>query len=115
MIWYFSHSEAPMDITLELDSITLEDIKNISKVTLQENKKLMQNMQKEVGKTITDKNKDISYFRDHSEKLLMQINNENKFLEKKDKNHQEGVVVAITTRVYCFLQEPNLGSPHPKI
>jgi len=86
VVWYFSHSECPMDITLELVSITLEDIKNISKVTLQENKKLMQNMQKEVGKTITDKNKDISYFRDHSEKLLMQINNENKLLETKDKN-----------------------------
>jgi hypothetical protein len=48
------------DVTLEPDSVTQEDLKDISKVILQENQKSMQNMQKEIDKIITDKNEEIS-------------------------------------------------------
>jgi hypothetical protein len=51
---------------LESDPVTSEDFKDISKVILQENKKSMENMQKEIDKIITDKNEEISRLKNHS-------------------------------------------------
>jgi hypothetical protein len=61
------------DTTSEPDSVTLEDFKDISKLILQENKKSMQNTQKEIVKIIIDKNKEISCFKNHSQNLITQI------------------------------------------
>ena len=54
------------DSTLESNPVTSEDFKDISKVILQENKKSMENMQKEIDKIITDKNEEISRLKNHS-------------------------------------------------
>jgi len=74
------------DVTLKTDSVIPEDIQEISKVILQESKKAIQNMQKEVDKITADKNEEVSRLRDHSEKLLTQIKKlkkDKKLLEKK--------------------------------
>ena len=44
------------DVNLKLNSVMLEDIQEISKVILQESKKAIQNMQKEIDKLTTNKN-----------------------------------------------------------
>jgi hypothetical protein len=53
--------------------VTLEDFNNISKVILQENKKVMQGTSKEFHEFITEKNEEISCFKGHNKKLLVQI------------------------------------------
>ena len=50
-----------------------EDIQEISKVISQEGKKVIQNMQKEVEKFTTNKNEEVSFLKEHNEKLLTQI------------------------------------------
>jgi len=67
---YKKKKTTPHDVTLKADFITPEDIKDISKIIIQETRKSIQNMQKEVDKTITNKNEEISRLKDHSEKLL---------------------------------------------
>jgi hypothetical protein len=59
-----------MDSTLESDSITLEDLKYISKVILQENQKSMQKMQKEFDKVIVIKTKKFLSLKNHSQNLI---------------------------------------------
>ena len=54
----FPHKEKMItlqDTTSELDSVTPEDFKDISKVILQENQKSISKMQKEFGEVIRDK------------------------------------------------------------
>jgi hypothetical protein len=63
------------DTTMRSKSIipSSKDFKDISKVILQENQKSISRMQKEFDEVITDKNKEISRLKDHSQKLLTQI------------------------------------------
>ena len=75
------------DVTLKPNSVTPEDIQEISKVILQESKKAIQNMQREVDDITTDKNEEFSRLKDHCEKLLMQIKK-----LKKDKESLENKV-----------------------
>ena len=44
------------DVNLKPNSVTLEDVQEISKVIFQEGKKVIQNMQKETGKITPNKN-----------------------------------------------------------
>jgi hypothetical protein len=73
------------DSTLESDPVTSENFEDISKVILQENKKSMENMQKEIDKIIIDKNEEISRLKNHSQNLIAQI----KRLKGEKKLHQE--------------------------
>jgi hypothetical protein len=50
-----------------------KDLKDISKVIVQENQWSVSNIQKEYDEVITDKNEEISHLKDHSKKLLTQI------------------------------------------
>jgi hypothetical protein len=61
------------DVKLDSDLVTSEDLKDISKIILQDNQKTVQKVQKEFDKVITDKNEEISRLKDHSKKLLAQI------------------------------------------
>ena len=58
---------------MKSDLVTPEEFKYISIVILQENKKSMQNMQKEIDKIIIDKNEEISHLKNHSQNLITQI------------------------------------------
>jgi hypothetical protein len=73
------------DTTSEPILVTLEDYKDISQVILQENKKSMRNMQKEIDKVIIDKNEEISCLKNHSQNLIAQI----KKLKGEKKSQQE--------------------------
>ena len=75
------------DSTLELDPVTSEDFKDISKVILQENQKAMQNMQKEIDKIIIDKNEEFSRLENHNQNLIAQI----KKLKGEKKSQQESL------------------------
>jgi hypothetical protein len=57
------------DSTLESDSVTSKDLKDISKVILQDNQKFKK-MQKEFDKVIIDKNEEISCLKNHSQNLI---------------------------------------------
>jgi hypothetical protein len=61
------------DTTSAPNFVTPEDFNDISEVILQENKKVMQRMQKEFDKVIKDKSEEISRLKEHSKKLLTQI------------------------------------------
>jgi hypothetical protein len=63
------------DTTMKSDSIvpSSKDLKDLSKVILQENRWSVSKMQKEFDEVITDKNEEISRLKDHSQKLLTQI------------------------------------------
>jgi myosin heavy subunit len=63
------------DITMKSDSIvpSSKDLKDISKVILQENRWSVSKIQKEYDGVIADKNEEISRLKDHSKKLLTQI------------------------------------------
>jgi CRISPR/Cas system CMR-associated protein Cmr5 small subunit len=63
------------DITMKSDSIvpSSKDLKDISKVILQENRWSISKIQKEYDRVIADKNEEISRLKDHSKKLLTQI------------------------------------------
>jgi hypothetical protein len=73
------------DTTSEPILVTLEDYKDISQVILQENKKSMRNMQKEIDKVIIDKNEEIYCLKNHSQNLIAQI----KKLKGEKKSQQE--------------------------
>ena len=75
------------DVTLKPNSVTPEDISDISKVISHEGKKVLQNMQNEINKITIDKNGEVSRLKNHSEKLLMQIK-----ILKKDKKSLENQV-----------------------
>ena len=72
------------DVTLKPNSVTPEDISDISKVISHEGKKVLQNMQNEIDKITIDKNEEVSRPKTHSEKLLTQIK-----ILKKDKKSLE--------------------------
>jgi predicted RNase H-like nuclease (RuvC/YqgF family) len=63
------------DITMKSDSIvpSSKDLKDISKVILQENRWSVSKIQKEYDGVIADKNEEISHLKEHSKKLLNQI------------------------------------------
>ena len=48
------------DVTVKPNSVTPEDIQDISKVIFQEGKKVLQNMQNEIEKITIDKNEEVS-------------------------------------------------------
>ena len=55
------------DFTLEPNSVTLEDIPDISKVISQEGKKILQNIENEINKITVDKNEEVYRLKNHSE------------------------------------------------
>jgi len=63
------------DITSKSKSIksSLEDLKDISDLMFQDNKKTISKKQKELEEVICSKDKEISRLRDHQEKLLKQV------------------------------------------
>jgi len=61
------------DVTLKPNSVTPEDIQDISKVIFQEGKKALQNMQNKIDKITVDRNEEVFRLKDNSEKLLTQI------------------------------------------
>ena len=74
------------DVNLKPNSVTREDIQEISKLIFQEGKKVIQNMQREVDKITIEKNEEVLWLKDHSEKLLTQIRKlkkDKKLLENK--------------------------------
>ena len=75
------------DVTVKPNLVTPEDMLEISKVILQESKKAIQNMQREVDKITTEKNEEVSRLKDDSEKLLTQI----KKLKKNKKSLENTV------------------------
>jgi hypothetical protein len=72
---YISQFNVTQDTTMKSDSIipSSKDLKDLSKVILQENQWSISKMQKEFDEVITDKNEEISRLKDHSKKLLTQI------------------------------------------
>ncbi len=61
------------DIIVKPNSITLEDIQDISIVIFQESKKILQNIQNEIDKIIADRNEEVFRLKDHSKKLIRQV------------------------------------------
>jgi hypothetical protein len=84
----FSYKKKKMalqDIKLDSDPVATEDLKNISKIILQDNQKIVQKVQKEFDKVIVDKDEEISCLKNHSQNLIAQI----KKLKGKKKSQQE--------------------------
>ena len=71
------------------NSVTPEDIQDISKVIFQEGKKVLQNMQNKIDKITADRDEEVLRIKDHSKKLLTQIKKikkDKKSLKDKLKN-----------------------------
>ena len=66
------------DTTSEPDFVKPEYFNYVSEIIRQENKKAMQRMQKEFDEVIAEKKEEISRLKDHSQKLLTQINKSRK-------------------------------------
>ena len=75
------------DLTVKSNSLTPEDILDITRVVLPESKKEIQYLQREVEKIKTNKNEEVARLKDHNDKLLTQIKK-----LKKDKNSLENKV-----------------------
>ena len=61
------------DSTWKSDLVTSEDLKNISKIIIEDSQKSITKMQKEFDKVAVDKEEEIFRLRDHSHKLFLQI------------------------------------------
>jgi hypothetical protein len=73
------------DVKLDSDPVTSEDLKDISKIILQDNQKIVQKVQKEFDKVVADKDEEISLLKNHSQNLIAQI----KKLKGEKKSQQE--------------------------
>ena len=86
------------NVNLKPNSVTPEDIQEISKVIIQESKKAIQNMQKEIDKITTNKNEEVVCPKYHNEKLLMQI----KKLKKDEVIRKQGATTCRKRIVEIF-------------
>jgi hypothetical protein len=93
MFSYKKKKRTFQDIAVKSDSIvpSSEDLKDISEVILQKNQWSISNIQKELDEVIIDKNKEIYRLKDHSKKLLAQINKEKKQCNKKLEQEKDNI------------------------
>ena len=80
------------DVTLEQNSLALEYLKDISRMILQDTQNSIHKMQKEFGKLIANKDKEMPRLKNHSECLITQTKK-----IKSEKRSQQGKLEEFTS------------------
>ena len=107
---YKKKSITLQDVIVKPNSLTPENILDITRVALPESKKAIQYLQREVEKITTNKNEEVARLKDHNKKLLMQIRK-----LKKDKKSLENKVQQLVEKMNIDLVKATTQEEYKKV